>query len=722
MDGAGGGARLGCVKGNPRRSKAPARPPPGRGSISSGDATVSSDAQHLFRLTFERGALGQLIVDYRTFRINVVNAAFCAMTGFSVDELVGQGIAMIFPADHDPSANTVERLADGTSDGYLVERTLQRRDGSTLPVMSTVSAVRDEAGTPITLLVVLRDLTNQVKAERTQRRSQALIDAAVAALPVAFSTFDANLRLTFVASGSQPGGLLEDEYLGRHISELTDNPETILALERALAGSESTSRTLMNGNTYLGLNAPMRDAAGVIVGVISVSSDISAEVAAEANRRRAEELRLFAARHDALTGLPGRSALVEHLTHLAAGEDSVGALLLLDLDDFYLINESLGYTVGDAVLIEVASRIADVFPGLMVARHGGDKFAVVAPYVVNEAEASKAAERVRIELDRDVEIGHHVLRVTASIGIAIEQARGSSSTLMRKADLAMTRAKHAGRCEYRLYDADMRRQVQQQLGIQEGLRLALDAGELQIAYQPIVNLASRRIVGAEALLRWTHATRGSVPPIDFIPIAEKSGLIVPIGRWVMTSACDDVLALQRANGTYVSVNVSMRQLVDGAFAEWVESVLAHTGLPASALVVEVTESALMDDVRSIRSAFDRLRSRGVRVAIDDFGTGYSSLARLQELPVDLIKLDRAFVIDINVRPEARAMAAAILQLSAAIGATSVAEGVETEAEAATLLEIGYTTGQGFLFARPMSITDLTTRVRGNASGSHGRAA
>jgi EAL domain-containing protein (putative c-di-GMP-specific phosphodiesterase class I) len=190
----------------------------------------------------------------------------------------------------------------------------------------------------------------------------------------------------------------------------------------------------------------------------------------------------------------------------------------------------------------------------------------------------------------------------------------------------------------------------------------------------------------------------------------------------MTSACDDVRALQRTNGTYVSVNVSTRQLVNGGFAEWVEGVLAHTGLPATALVVEVTESALMDDMRAIRSAFDRLRSLGVRVAIDDFGTGYSSLARLQELPVDVIKLDRAFVIDINVRPEARAMAAAILQLSAAIGATSVAEGVETEAEAATLLELGYATGQGFLFARPMSITDLTTRVTRDATGSKGRAA
>jgi diguanylate cyclase (GGDEF)-like protein len=461
---------------------------------------------------------------------------------------------------------------------------------------------------------------------------------------------------------------------GNHISDLTDNPETIRALEHALAGSESTSRTMLDGMTYLTLNAPMRDAAGAIVGVISVSTDISAEVHAEANRRHAEELRLFAARHDSLTGLPGRSALIEHLTVLASSDEGAGALLLVDLDEFYLINDSLGYTVGDAVLIEVASRIADAFPGLMVARQAGDEFAVVAPHVVDGAEAIDAAERVRAALDRDLEVGHHIVRVTASVGIAIEQAQGSPSTLMRKADLAMTRAKHAGRDQHCLYDADMRQRVHDQLRVQDGLRLALGAGQLSIAYQPIVALSSRRTIGAEALLRWTHPKRGPVPPVEFIPIAEKSGLIVPIGRWVMVTACDDVLSLERSHGIYVSVNVSMRQLVDSGFAEWVEDVLERTGLPSTALTVEVTESALMDDVCSIRTAFDRLRSQGVRIAIDDFGIGYSSLARLQDLPVDVIKLDRAFVADINMRPEARVMAAAILQLSTAIGAGSVAEG------------------------------------------------
>jgi EAL domain-containing protein (putative c-di-GMP-specific phosphodiesterase class I) len=257
----------------------------------------------------------------------------------------------------------------------------------------------------------------------------------------------------------------------------------------------------------------------------------------------------------------------------------------------------------------------------------------------------------------------------------------------------------------------MRRQVRHQLELQDGLRRAMSAGQLHLAYQPIVNLFDQRVIGAEALLRWRHPEQGSIPPSDFIPIAEKSGLIVPIGQWVMSTACSNVLTLQRHYGVHIAVNVSVRQLAGDLSAEWVEDVLSRTGLPPNALVVEVTESALMDDIGVVRRAFERLRSQGVKVAIDDFGTGYSSLARLQRIPVDVIKLDRAFVTDVDKRAPARSMAAAILQVSAAIGAQIVAEGIETDAEAATLAELGYTIGQGYLFGKPMPIEELQAHLR-----------
>jgi diguanylate cyclase (GGDEF)-like protein/PAS domain S-box-containing protein len=666
----------------------------------------------MYRSMFDRGSLGQLIVDFSAFNIHRVNHALCAMTGFSADELVGAPVAKIFPPDRNPSLDAVERLADGTVDGYSVERVLQHKNGRIFPILSTVSAVRDETGRAVQALVLMQDLSDHHEVKQAQLRSQALIDAAVAALPIAFSTYDTTLRLTFVAGGREPAGMRLDDYVGRHISEITTNPEALLALESALAGEETTSRVTFKGNTYLTLNAPLRDDDGAIVGVISVSNDITAEVSAEAERRTAEESRLFAVRHDSLTGLLGRSGLVEHLNDLLASGKSTGALLLLDLDDFNLVNDSLGHEVGDGVLLEIAQRLSRLFPEAVLAKYGGDEFAVVAPFVSDRAGAASAARAIFEMLETDIVVGGHALRVTASLGIALQKAsRGiSAPTLIRNADSALSHAKSAGPSQYRLYDSVMRREVRQQLEIQDGLRKAMDAGQLHLAYQPIINLTDRHIIGAEALLRWTHPEKGNIPPIDFIHVAERCGLIVPIGQWVMNTACTTMMPLHAETGVYIAVNVSVRQLVGDLFAAWVEDVLARTRLAPSALVVEVTETALMDDIGLVRNAFHRLRSQGVQVAIDDFGTGYSSLARLQRLPVDIIKLDRAFVTDVDTRPEARAMAAAILQVSSAIGARIVAEGIETEAEAAVLLELGYTAAQGYLFGRPMPIEDFRARL------------
>lgn len=574
-----------------------------------------------------------------------------------------------------------------------------------------MSADRDDCDVLVQLIVLVQDLTYQRAAEEAQRRSQALIDAAVAALPVTLTTFDRSLRFTSVAGGLDQVGNQPEDFLGKHISEVTEDPHTLLALQNALAGTELMTRTLVSGQTYLTLHGPMKDGDGAVVGVVAVTSNVTVEVAAEAERRRAEQEALFLARHDPLTGLPGRSALIEYLTAPAPAGGAPGALLLLDLDDFTIINEGLGYRVGDAVLLEVASRLLDAFPGAMVARHGGDEFAIVTATVGDLAGAEELAQRVRAVLEPDVDVVGHTLRVTASFGIALHQARASRSTLIGNADAALSRAKEAGADQHRVYDVEMRHRMESRLRIQGGLRVALATQQLRVAYQPIVALGDRHIAGAEALLRWTHPEWGVVAPAEFIPIAEQTGLILPIGRWVMQTACADMLALHRTHGIYVSVNVSARQLVGGGFAEWVEETLELTGLPPTALVIEVTESALMDDIAVTRAAFDSLRSRGVQVGIDDFGTGYSSLARLLRLPVDVIKLDRAFVTDIDARAEARGMAAAVLQLSAAIGAETVAEGVETEAEAATLRDLGYTRGQGFLFAAADCVDNLTARLR-----------
>jgi diguanylate cyclase (GGDEF)-like protein len=571
-----------------------------------------------------------------------------------------------------------------------VARVAARSQASTARVFSGRATVDDES----------RD---------RDERSQALIDAAVATLPVSFSTFDRELRLTSVVGSREQAGMPLATYLGKPITEIISDGAAIQALRDALAGAESTACSELNGQTYRALIVPMRDHGGDIIGVMSVQRNITAEMEVEADGHRAAEVRLFAAQHDALTGLLGRSGLVESLNRIAFAGRRAGALLLFDIDDFNLINDSLGHTIGDAVLLEVASRLFHAFAGQVVARYGGDEFAVVVPSVASRADAVAAAQRVSDVFDADITIFGHAIRVRVSLGVAVE-ATADSSTLIRNADSALAHAKLAGSGEFRVYDAAMRREVRDRISIEAGLRTALDSARLHLAYQPIVNLDDRSIVGAEALLRWTDPKRGPIPPSEFIPVAEQSGLIVPIGQWVMNAACETMQSVHSAHDLYIAVNVSARQLVEDGFATWVEEVLGRTGLPAHALTVEVTESALMDDVDQVRAAFDRLRSLGVKVSIDDFGTGYSSLARLQSLPVDIIKLDRAFVTDLDSRPEARAMAAAILHVSTAIGAEMVAEGVETEREASTLLDLGYTVGQGFLFAKPMPIGALNARL------------
>ena len=325
-------------------------------------AVALHEGVRLYQTMFERSALGQLIVDFPSFRIDVVNKAFCSMIGFSVDELVGSDISLVFPSGKSPAGDVFERLADGQADGYAVQRFLQRRDGTILTALVTVSVARDERGNPIQLLVHLQDQSQQRATETAQLRSQALIDGAIATLPMSFTAFDTHLRFTYAVGGMERVGKRAEDFLGRHVTEFTKHRPTLRSLHRALAGVESTTRTIVNGQNYLSLIGPVRDDRNAVVGVISVSTNITAEVAAETVRRQAEELRLYVAQHDALTGLPGRSALIEHLNTLASSANGPGALLLLDLDDFTLINEGFGYEIGDEVLLEIASRLFRCLP------------------------------------------------------------------------------------------------------------------------------------------------------------------------------------------------------------------------------------------------------------------------------------------------------------------------------------------------------------------------
>ncbi|RSM70594.1 bifunctional diguanylate cyclase/phosphodiesterase [Actinoplanes sp. ATCC 53533] len=419
-------------------------------------------------------------------------------------------------------------------------------------------------------------------------------------------------------------------------------------------------------------------------------------------RERELELKRMAL-HDPLTGLANRAGLDARLTETVGAHADV-AVLLIDLDGFKLVNDVHGHAAGDAVLTEFAQiLLAGVRTGDLAARIGGDEFVVLVTGVPDADQAVAAAQRIlAVAASTPVRVGEEVLPVRASIGVATSRPGDTPKELLRRADIAMYQAKHLGTHGVQLHDPSMtdRRAADAQLG--EDLAGALERGELHVLYQPLVDLTDSRMVGAEALVRWHHPRLGVVPPAQFIPIAERSGTITEIGLFVLETAC-----LQGAewNNCYVSVNLSPRQLQEQTLVADVLDVLARTGLAPERLVLEVTESALVDESAGI-AKLRAFRDHGIHVAIDDFGTGYSSLHYLTRLPVDILKIDRSFVAELNGTPEGSGITEAILRLSQVLHLTTVAEGIETAEQAAELQLLGCGIGQGYLFARPLSPAEL----------------
>jgi diguanylate cyclase (GGDEF)-like protein len=402
------------------------------------------------------------------------------------------------------------------------------------------------------------------------------------------------------------------------------------------------------------------------------------------------------ANHDPLTGLASRAALTAELT----GRQRHGSLILIDLDGFADINDAHGHPVGDALLMEVAGRLRGALTGARVlARLGGDEFAALL-----RGDGEAAARRALAALRPEYRIGGRELHVTASAGLVRIPAGGSAAGALRDADLALDAAKSTGRDRLVLFRPELRDALLRRSALADNLRHALDRGELELAYQPVVELPSGRVVAAEALLRWRHAGE-SVSPAHFVPLAEQTGLIVPIGWWALRQACEQAARWYEKHGVAVTVNVSAAQLRESDFADRVLATLAAAGVPGAALILEITESILITDPDAARAVLQRLRSGGVRVAVDDFGTGYSSLSYLMALPVDVLKLDRAFVGPEHERRQ-YAITGAVLQLASVLDLVTIAEGVEEEAQARALTRLGCPLAQGYLYSSPIPATGV----------------
>ena len=438
-------------------------------------------------------------------------------------------------------------------------------------------------------------------------------------------------------------------------------------------------------------------------------------------RKQAEERLLHNAFYDVLTNLPNRALFLDRLSGAAArskarierGKPGLFAVLFLDLDRFKVVNDSLGHPRGDELLIRLAKRLGKcVRPGDTVARLGGDEFTILVEDIVNVRDAIKVAERVQEELQLPFHLDGRDVFASASIGIAVSSVEyDSEGDLLRDADAAMYRAKEKGKSRYEMFDKSMHGEALSLLQLETDLRRAVERNELRIFYQPIVSLKDGSIVGFEALARWQHPERGLLTPEEFVPLAEETGLIVPIGYKVFRDACVEMRGWHKEFGIkpFLSVNISAKQFLQNDLVDQLRSILEQTEFDPTYLKLEITESIIMEDTEMASKLLQRLKSLRLRLSVDDFGTGYSSLNYLHKFPIDTLKIDRSFISS-TTEGENWEIVRAIISLARNLGMDVIAEGVETENQRDHLVSLGCDTGQGFLFSRPIDSSEAAAAL------------
>ncbi len=661
----------------------------------------------LYRALFENTGVGVLYAG-PNLEIQDANQHFLDFTGYSLPELLGRTpIDITHPDDVEEVKRQFQDIAKGNIDSLHTERRYLRKDGETRLGEVLATCVRDQSGKISHWIAAVSDITEQKKIEEELRQAAAVFENTREGVVIT----DPNAKILAVNKAlSDISGYSREEVLGQTPQLWKSNRHDEAFYQALWTSLSQTGRwrgeiwnRRKSGEAYpawLTIDS-IKDSKGNLTNYVSVLSDISSV-------KQSQEQIQFLAHHDPLTELPNRllfNARLEHALQRAQREQHRVAVLFLDLDNFKSINDSLGHPVGDELLQEVAARLR----GLLreedtVARVAGDEFIIILDEVAGPEEASLVAEKLLAAFDESIKLKSNELHITISIGIVLFPNDGKNVTeLVKNADAAMYHSKENGRNRFSFYTSELTAEASEQLRIGNELRGALKRGELSLHYQPQYALADGRLVGAEALLRWSHPELGMISPARFIPVAESTGLIIPIGGWVLRTACTQVKAWrdQGLDIARISVNVAGQQIDQMDILQAVHAVLTKTGLDASMLELEVTETFIMQRAEQAISVLEQLRDMGVTLAIDDFGTGYSSLSYLKRLPLHRLKVDKSFVDGVTSNPNDMAIARAVIALARSLDLDVIAEGVETEGQEAFLKAEGCGEVQGYYYSRPL---------------------